>query len=161
MLLKKETVVSAEYKTDFQRNCFSVPLIVLLKTNKKDIKLDSKHFKALKKSKKDNYAMIYNNAAALSKLDTTVKPMMSNIYEQLLDDVNKQNKKSPIYTQHIDFINNIHYKRKTPYEINEPNQLVVDYIASMTDDYLVELHHYLFPNSDLTVEYKGYFDSLF
>lgn len=123
------------------------------------IKLDTKHFKALKKSKKDNYAMIYNNAAALSKLDTTVKPMMSNIYDQLLDDVNKQNKKSPIYTHHINLINNIHYNRKTPYEKTDPNQLVVDYIASMTDDYLVELHHYLFPESDLTVEYKGYFDN--
>ena len=122
------------------------------------IKLDTKHFKALKKSKKDNYAMIYNNAAALSKLDTTVKPMMSSIYEQLLDDIKNHNTKSPIYTQHINLINNIHYKRKTPYEMTEPNQLVVDYIASMTDDYLVELHHYLFPNSDLTVEYKGYFD---
>ena len=122
------------------------------------IKLDTKHFKALKKSKVDNYTMIYNNAAALSKLDITVKPMMTNIYEQLLDDVKNQNKNSPIYTHHINQINNIHYNRKKPYELTEPNQLVVDYIASMTDDYLVELHRYLFPNSELTVEYKGYFD---
>lgn len=122
------------------------------------IKLDSKHFKALKKSKKDNYSLIYNNAAALSKLDTTVKPMMADIYEQLLDDVNKQNKNSPIYTHHINQVNSIHYKRTTPYEITEPNQLVVDYIASMTDDYLVELYHYLFPSGSLNVEYKGYFD---
>ena len=122
------------------------------------IKLDTKHFKALKKSKKDNYSLIYNNAAPLSKLDTTVKPMMADIYEQLLDDVKKENKKSPIYTHHIDQINNIHYTRKTPYEMTEPNQLVVDYIASMTDDYLVELYHYLFPSGNLNVEYKGYFD---
>ncbi len=122
------------------------------------IKLDTKHFKALKKSKIDNYTRIYNNAASLSKLDTTVKPMMTNIYEQLLDDVKNQNKGSPIFTHHINQINNIHYNRKKPYELTEPNQLVVDYIASMTDDYLVELHRYLFPNSELTVEYKGYFD---
>ena len=122
------------------------------------IKLDTKHFKALKKSKIDNYTMIYNNAASLSKLDTTVKPMMANIYEQLLDDVKKQNTSSPIFTHHINQINNIHYNRKKPYELTEPNQLVVDFIASMTDDYLVELHRYLFPNSELTVEYKGYFD---
>ena len=122
------------------------------------IKLDTKHFKALKKSKIDNYTRIYNNAASLSKLDTTVKPMMTNIYEQLLDDLKNQNKNSPIFTHHINQINNIHYNRKKPYELTEPNQLVVDYIASMTDDYLVELHRYLFPNSDLTVEYKGYFD---
>ena len=35
---------------------------------------------------------------------------------------------------------------------------MVDYIASMTDDYFIELHHYLFPDSNLKVEYKGYFD---
>ena len=89
------------------------------------IKLDTKHFRALKKSKKDNYAMIYNNAAALSKLDTTVKPMMANIYEQLLDDLKNENKSSPIYIHHINQINNNHYKRKTPYEMTEPNQIVL------------------------------------
>jgi len=28
----------------------------------------------------------------------------------------------------------------------------------MTDDYFIDLHHYLFPDSALRVEYKGYFD---
>ena len=41
----------------------------------------------------------------------------------------------------------------------EPNQIVVDYIAGMTDNYLIELHHHLFPDSPLRVEYKGYFDN--
>ena len=43
------------------------------------------------------------------------------------------------------------------YEETEPNQIVVDYIASMTDDYFIELYHHLFPNSDKKIEYKGYF----
>jgi dGTPase len=34
----------------------------------------------------------------------------------------------------------------------------VDYIASMTETYFVELHRYLFPESKLRVEYTGYFD---
>jgi hypothetical protein len=29
----------------------------------------------------------------------------------------------------------------------------------MTDSYFIELHGYLFPSSDLRVEYKGYFDA--
>ena len=41
---------------------------------------------------------------------------------------------------------------------SEPNQLVVDYIASMTDDYFIDLHHYLFPDSSYQVKYQGYFD---
>ncbi len=122
------------------------------------IKLDTKHFKALQISKKDNYAMIYNNAAAFAGLGRTVKPMMGEVYGQLLDDLKNNNIYSPIYTHHIDYINTVHYKRDVPYERTEPNQLVVDYIASMTDNYFIELHHYMFPNSPLRVEYKGYFD---
>ena len=122
------------------------------------IKLDSKHFKALQKSRRDNYDMIYHNAAAFSKLDTTVKPMMTEIYGQLLDDLRAKHKSSPIFKHHIDYVNAAHYKRTKPYESTEPNQIVVDYIASMTDNYLIELHRHLFPHSDLRVEYKGYFD---
>ena len=40
----------------------------------------------------------------------------------------------------------------------EKNQIVVDYIASMTDDYFIELHKYLFPSSKLDLKYKGYFE---
>ena len=122
------------------------------------IKLDSRHFKALCQSRLDNFAMIYNNAASFSKLDTTVKPMMTEIYGQLLDDLKQGRQTSPIFRYHIDYVNTAHYKRMTPYEQSEPNQIVVDYIASMTDNYLIELHHHLFPHSALRVEYKGYFD---
>ena len=124
------------------------------------IKLDSKHFKALQKSKRDNYQKIYNNAAAFAKLDTTVRPMMTEIYGQLLDDLRNERKTSPIYTHHIDYVNAAHYKRAIPYEASDPHQIVVDYIASMTDNYFIELHSYLFPNSSLRVQYKGYFDEI-
>ena len=43
------------------------------------------------------------------------------------------------------------------YLAEDANQIVVDYMASMTDDYLVELYHYLFPKGLYGVEYKGYF----
>jgi dGTPase len=122
------------------------------------IKLDSKHFKALKASKKDNYALIYESAATRARLDVTAKPMMKDIYERLLGDVLVGDKSSPIFTHHIDYINKSYYKRSVPYENSEPNQIVVDYIAGMTDNYFIELHRHLFPESDYKVEYKGYFD---
>ena len=55
-------------------------------------------------------------------------------------------------------MNQSRYQRTRPYESEAPDQIVVDYIASMTDNYLIELHRYLFPDSDLRVEYRGYFD---
>ena len=122
------------------------------------IKLDPKHFKALKASKKDNYALIYESAATRARLDVTAKPMMKDIYERLLGDILVGDKSSPIFTHHIDYINKSYYKRSVPYENSEPNQIVVDYIAGMTDNYFIELHRHLFPESDYKVEYKGYFD---
>ena len=122
------------------------------------VKLDAKHFKALRKSRLDNYKLIYNYAAAAASLDTTVRPMMAEIYGQLLDDLKAGNRRSPIYRYHIDFVNAIYYKRDIPYEMNDPHDIVVDYIASMTDDYFIELHGYLFHDSKLKVKYKGYFD---
>lgn len=122
------------------------------------IKLDSKHFNALRKSKIENYRKIYHNAAPMAKLDTTVRPMMGEIYGQLLEDLKRGNKRSPIFSHHIDYVNAAHYKRNTPYESQDPCQIVTDYIASMTDNYFIELHRYLFPDSSLRVKYKGYFD---
>ncbi len=122
------------------------------------IKLDTAHFNALKKAKAENYTKIYNNAASSSGLSTTVKPMMAQMYDKLLSDVINKNTDSPIFTHHVAYINNIYYKRSAPYEETDPNQMVVDYIASMTDDYFIELYHYLFPESELSVNYRGYFD---
>ena len=122
------------------------------------IKLDDKHFKALQKARRENYRLIYNNAASLANLDTSVKPMMAEIYGQLLEDLIQDNKYSPIWRHHINVVNRTYYKRNTPYEATEPNQIVVDYIASMTDDYFIALHKYLFPNSNLQVKYKDYFN---
>ena len=124
------------------------------------IKMDQRHFQALQESKRDNYAMIYANAASMSKLDSVVRPMMAEVYGQMLDDLKNDRKNSPIFTHHIDYVNRVKYKRKTPYEKAEPNQLVVDYIASMTDDYFLDLHHSLSPDSDLHVSYRGYFNEM-
>ena len=122
------------------------------------IKLDHRHFLALQKSKKDNYSMIYEGAKTRAKLDQSAKPMMGEIYGQLLDDLKTGRKNSPVFTHHINYVNQAPYKRDIPYELTEPNQLIVDYIASMTDDYFIDLHRYLFPDSSYRVVYKGYFD---
>lgn len=122
------------------------------------IKMDAEHFAALKKAKADNYELIYNNKKVSHTLNTTVKPMIKAVYEKLLNDLENKNADSVIFKHHIDYVNKAHYSRTVPYESEEPNQIVVDYIASMTDDYFIELHNHLFPNSDLRIEYKGYFD---
>ena len=122
------------------------------------IKMDQKHFEALQKAKADNYEYIYKSEKVAEKLNTTVKPMIREMYERLLPELESKTAESVILRHHIDYVSKSHYKRAVPYESGDPNQIVVDYIASMTDDYFVELYHHLFPNSPLKIEYQGYFD---
>ena len=122
------------------------------------IRMDQAHFEALKIAKRENYAYIYESAASRAKLEATVKPMMAEIYGQMLQDLVQGRKNSPIFRHHIDYINATRYRREVPYGVEEPNQIVVDYIASMTDDYFIDLHRYLFPDSSYQVNYSGYFD---
>ncbi len=122
------------------------------------IMLDDDHFAALKLAKIDNYTKIYNNAAEQTKLDLTIKPMMAEIYGQVLEDLKLGKKRSPIFTHHINYVNAMRRYNTVPYGNDDPNQIVVDYIASMTDDYFIDLHRHLFPDSSYKVEYLGYFD---
>lgn len=124
------------------------------------IKLDDAHFAALKKAKKENYEKIYNKSGAHTGLGAVIQPMMEAVYGQLLDDLKNGVKTSPIFTHHIAHINALVPTscREKPYEQDEPNQLIVDYIASMTDDYFIELHGRLFKESPYQVRYHGYFE---
>lgn len=122
------------------------------------IKLDEEYFKAMSISKKDNYQSIYLNDETSKCFKEIVEPMMIQVYEKLLDDLINSNHTSPIFTHHINYIQQSHYQRKTEYLSEEPNQIVVDFISSMTDDFFIDLFHKLFPESKLDIKYKGYFD---
>lgn len=85
--------------------------------------------------------------------------MFAEIYFKLLDDLNKKDENSIIYRHHINFMKNeLKYYKNINYLDEESNQIVVDYIASMTDDYFIELHKLLFPNSKYIIEYHSYFE---
>ncbi len=122
------------------------------------IKMSDEHFAALKSSKKENYDLIYHNGWVTENLQKTVRPMMEEMYLKLLSDLENEKRDSFIFTHHIDYVNKAHYEREQPYESTEKNLIVVDYIASMTDDYFVDLYAKMFPHSRVTVNYKGYFD---
>ncbi len=125
--------------------------------NKPCICMDGEHFDAIAEAKRENYEKIYFSDTA-QRVKGTVYAMMSQVYERLLEDLLKGRRDSKIFSHHIAYIGRAHYERRTPYEETEPNLIVVDYIASMTDDYLVDLHRHLFPRSRLSAAYHGYFD---
>lgn len=76
----------------------------------------------------------------------------------LLDDIKKNDEDSIIFKHHISPIGEpLRNYRNIDYLSEENNQIVVDYIASMTDDYFIALHKFLFPESKYSVEYEPYF----
>lgn len=124
------------------------------------IKLDEEHYALMREAKRDNYAMIYNTDKVSKVLDERVRPLMQRMYTKLLSDLKAGNKSSPIFKHHIDFIMGNHYSPRLPYLQTEPNQIVIDYMASMTDDYCTDLYNYMFPDKPIDLHYHGYFEDL-
>ena len=122
------------------------------------IAMDETHFAALSDAKRVNYDLIYKNDRVREEMENSVRPMMEELYDRLLSDLVGRRYASPIFTHHIRYVNEAHYHRDAPYEDGEPNRIVADYIASMTDDYFVDLYAYLFPDSKKRINYHGYFD---
>jgi len=123
------------------------------------ILMEEDYFQALKIAKDENYKFIYNKESINTDYREIIEPMFKEVYDKLLNDLLAQNKESILYKHHIDFINRQrkYYDNGDKYDETEPNQIIVDYLASMTDDYFVELHQYLFPESEYSIKYVPYF----
>ncbi|MGN0805592.1 MAG: deoxyguanosinetriphosphate triphosphohydrolase family protein [Candidatus Coproplasma sp.] len=122
------------------------------------IMLDERHFKELQKVKSDNYNLVYKTDYAKKYQTEAIKPMMEELFKRLLDDLSRGDTSSYIYRHHIGYVDKPYFKRIKPYAEEMPEQIVIDYIASMTDDYFIALHKKLFPDSEYKIEYVDYFD---
>lgn len=104
------------------------------------MKMDEEYFDALRQAKKENYEMIYNNKSLNDLYENEIRPMFGELYEELLRQAESGDKSSVFYRHHMAYMekNNFYVKShvRKPYAEQEKNQLVVDYLASMTDDYL-------------------------
>lgn len=124
------------------------------------IMLDEEHFAALRQSKRDNFKYIYNNSELSQKYDDIIKPMFAKMYNRLLDYAIKRDESSVLYKHHVDFIKNAtRFTVPSDYAQTEPNRMVVDFIASMTDDYFIDLYGYLFGEEN-AVKYISYFNGI-
>lgn len=123
------------------------------------LQMDDQYYQELKRAKAENYAMIYGNKELNGIYEKQIRPMVEEVYNKLLSDAKGKNKNSYLYKHHVSYVNemNQYGRETTPYEETEANQMVVDYIASMTDDYFLDLYRELFPQGKYEVHYKGYF----
>lgn len=126
------------------------------------LSMDKAYFDHLQQAKSENYHYIYDSKKVQGIMKDSLKPMFEAVYYELLKEAKSKDKNSYLYRYHIAFVEeNNRYSRNfslEEYLETEPNQLVVDYIASMTDDYFVDLYHEMFPKGPYQVSYVGYFD---
>ncbi|MDR2106037.1 MAG: HD domain-containing protein [Coriobacteriales bacterium] len=117
-----------------------------------------KAFAALRGIKQENFQLIYDNERINRTSENLVKEMFGRLYERLRADVLAGDERSYIFRHHIAFVERRRkmYRDNRPYREEQPDQIVVDYLASMTDDYFVDLHALLFPR-ETAIEYVPYF----
>lgn len=124
------------------------------------IRLDKAHYDALVQSKKDNYNIIYLDNRLSDVYDKQIKPMFEEIFTKLLSDLKNGKKSSPIFKHHIDFVTDINrFKNYSYFENSTYEDITVDFIASMTDDYFIDLYEYLFDKS-APIKYISYFEDI-
>jgi dGTPase len=126
------------------------------------LKMDDDYFEAFKSGKKENYQKIYGNEKLEKVYEEQIHPMFRAVFEKLLSDMKNHDKHSVIYTHHMDYLKELtcYYADTDKYALSDPADIVVDYMASMTDDYFIDLYDYLFPGGSHKVNYIGYFGSL-
>ena len=120
--------------------------------------MDEKYFNAIKTAKRENYEKIYMNEKVDKQYKENIEPMFYEVYEKLYNDLLDEDKSSVIFTHHIDFVNKQRsYYENKDYMMEKPDNIVVDYLASMTDDYFIDLYNYLFRDGKHKIEYVPYF----
>ncbi|MDR1082550.1 MAG: HD domain-containing protein [Coriobacteriales bacterium] len=115
-------------------------------------------FKALRDIKQENFQLIYGNEYVNRTSEDVVEAMFERLYERLRLDLEEKDESSYIFRHHVNFVERRRklYRDERPYREEQPDRIVVDYLASMTDDYFVDLHALLFPH-ETTIEYVPYF----
>ena len=121
--------------------------------------LSEEAFEGLRTAKEENYRVIYQDERVERDYQTQIRPMFEELYERLLADLRSGDTASFIYRHHLAFLEqNRRFYAGPPACEEDPNQVVCDYIASMTDDYFLALYRQLFPDSPRQITFHSYFE---
>ena len=110
------------------------------------IEMSEELFEEIRRAKAENYAKIYHSAGVEEERGDMMARAFSLMYEHFLGDLKAHDESSYIFRHHIARVQRAlsYYGRSYDWE-HDPDQTVVDYIASMTDGYFTELACKLFP----------------
>lgn len=122
------------------------------------IEMSEAAFAEMRRAKRENYEKIYNASEMTGELALQTSDLFRKVYEAAREDLVAGREEAPIFRHHINDIEralafyNKHYNWQDDLDLT-----VVDFIASMTDDYFVALAGSLFPESAPLFQRRGYF----
>ena len=124
---------------------------------KPEIAMSEEVFRDLKLAKKQNYEVIYLKEGMVDDTENLVEEMFEEMYARLLADLLEERRESPIFQHHVRRLAAASRSIvPAEYLAGEPDQIVVDYMASMTDSYFMAIYRHLFPKSRRKIQTRGY-----
>lgn len=124
---------------------------------KDHICMSSDVFKDVKIAKQQNYELIYEREGMSGDSSELAREMFVELYDCLLDDAQRKDTASPVFRHHIaNLSSNSRAFDTEAYLAQDPNRIVCDFIASMTDDYFMALYAYKFPTREKQINIRDY-----
>lgn len=118
-------------------------------------------YQDLSLAKRQNYELIYEREGLTDEAKNIVQEMFEAMYKKLREDLISENRESPIYRHHVKYLSEQSYSlSEEDYLATDADQIVVDYMASMTDSYFMALYESLFAVNSLTDLTKHYCSDL-
>lgn len=129
--------------------------------NSPSLNIDEEVFLDLKDLISENNKIIYGHEEVNKPYFNVIKPLMKKLYNVLVDDIENRNYSSPVFQHHLNdgILGNYYRDENSRAIIADSNDIVTDFIASMTDDYFIDICRHLHVDDEILnqLEYHEYF----
>ncbi|MDM8271414.1 deoxyguanosinetriphosphate triphosphohydrolase family protein [Thermophilibacter provencensis] len=122
------------------------------------IEMSAEAFAEMRRAKRENYEKIYGAGEVNGDFSREVSELFGELYEHELAALRAGDESSAVFAHHVRPLERrlAHYGRTYDWE-SDPDQTVVDFISSMTDDYFMATCEAAFPHVAGIFPSRGYF----
>ncbi len=122
------------------------------------IEMSEEAFLEMRRAKRENYEKIYGAGEVNGDFSAEVASLFGELYEHELDALAAGDESAAIFAHHIVPLERrlAYYGRTYDWE-SDPDQTVVDFISSMTDDYFIATCEAAFPQVSGIFPHRGHF----
>ena len=121
------------------------------------ISMSAEAFADIKRAKRQNYELIYDREGMTEDAGNRLEEMFDRLYERLFADLQNGDESSPLFRHHLAKLCAMSRSiTAETYLAEDPHQVVVDYISSMTDNYFMALYEHLVPGEAADITSHSY-----